>query len=129
MAAALQLIPAGARPLGGGVYQLPARRRGAVAKSSKKKFGPKRSVGIFKRQWVWFGVALVLADALGPIVLAGTAPWLSVPAIALFAYGTYAKKPGAINAAFAIQAAHLIRYWGVTEMLQNLAARAMNRGE
>lgn len=127
MAAALQLIPAGARPLGGGVYQLPNRRARRSAAKSKKKSGAVARHSFFSRQWVWYALALALADALGSLILKDIAPWISVPALFLYAYGKWKNKPGAVNAAYAIQGAHLLAYWGVTGMMQAAAAKAMGR--
>lgn len=127
MAAALQLIPAGARSMGGGVYQLP-RRRGAgraVAKGKSKKASHK--VGFFSRQWVWYALALVIADAIGDMILPDTAKWISIPAVGLYAYGKAKNKPGACNAALAIQGAHLLAYFGVGEMIKGAAVRVMGR--
>lgn len=127
MAAALQLIPAGAKPLGGGVYQLPTRRRG-TAVGKKKSKGVSHRVGFFSRQWVWYALALALADALSVVIFPDGPPkHLSVPALFLYAYGKMKNKPGACNAAYAIQGAHLMVTFGITEMMTAAAKKAMGR--
>ena len=125
MAAALQIVPAGARPLGGGVYQLP-RRRGTgnrAARRGNKSIAKRGKVGLFSRQWVWFAFALVIADAIGDIIMPEQNKWISIPAVGLYMYGKMKNKPAACNAALAIQGAHILAQLGLGQMIKDAAAK------
>lgn len=127
MAAALQIIPAGARQVAPGVFQARGRRSGPSKKSHAKKSGGGKH-GFFARQWVWFAFALMLGEVAQQTMFRNAPGWMSVPALILYAYGTAKKKPGAINAAYALQGARLLSYFGVTGTVTSLASRAMSGG-
>lgn len=130
MAAALQIVPAGARSLGGGVYQLP-RRRGTGNRAARRagaKAAKRGKVSFFSKQWVWYALAIALADAFTLIIFPqGPPKYLSVPAMFLYFYGKMKNQPGACNAAYAIQGAHMLVTFGFSEMMQSAARKAMGR--
>lgn len=122
--AALQIVPAGAKQIAPGVYQAPRARRGRGGRL-KKAFRRSSKHGFFSRQWFWFALALVLGEVFGRTLLKSMPRWISVPALLLYAYGVAKKKPGAINAAYAIQAAKLANSIGLTDMLVQVGAKTL----
>lgn len=127
MAAALQIVPAGARQIAPGVFQQRGRRGGAVAHKKKSKVGGSKH-SFFARQWVWFALALMLGEVAQATIFRNTPKWMSVPALILYAYGKAKNKPGAVNAAYALQGARLLAYFGVTGTLTGLATKALSGG-
>lgn len=130
MAAALTIVPAGAKQIAPGVFQERARRAASRAVSHPKKhpLAKRGKHGFWSRQWVWFAFALVLGEVAEELFFAGAPAWLSVPALILFAYGKTKNKPGAVNAAYAIQGMKLASALGITGTISGLLKQNMSGG-
>lgn len=126
---ALQIIPAGARPIAPGVFQLSRRHHGARSGKGKgKKHGGHRHQSWLAQRQIKYAAVLQFGRALQAKQFTNVPAWINFPALILYLWGQNKRDKGAISVAKALQYDTMASGFGVSSMMGLMIQSGLSGG-